>query len=117
MTTIYNRNTEGYYNMYERVADLLEHATHKSDRNFGEQFHKMNARVFWSCESYINAFDPETFVDGVLIISYQTPVAFVDTDNKVFYELRGYSKTTSKQCTCIYNEYFITYDRIIVRIG
>lgn len=48
------------------------------------------------------------------IISYETCTAIADDTNKVFYEIGKWSRTTSRQMTQIYNEYYRDYQRVLI---
>lgn len=50
----------------------------------------------------------------ILFKSYDTVVAIVNNQTKCFIELGKWSRTTSKQVTRFYNEFFGTYRRILI---
>lgn len=69
------------------------------------------------CNAYIGDDLLDIYCDGVrhtirLIKSYNTIVGFADISTATFCEIGKFSRTTSKQCTQIYNTYYRGWDRI-----
>ena len=66
-------------------------------------------RRYKSCQAWIG-----TIGDYSLIKSYKTIVGLVDDENRKFYELGKYSRTTSRQMTRIYNDLYPFCEREFV---
>lgn len=73
---------------------------------------------FRSCNAYL-AHEPITVPDEngeehlILVVkSYNTKVAFYDYTTHCFCEIGKFSRTTSKQCTQIFNTHFVGADRV-----
>ena len=63
---------------------------------------------FNKCNAYVSDILRDQYR---LVKSYHTIVGLVDCENKKFFEIGKYSRTTSKQITQIYNRMFSTFDR------
>lgn len=66
---------------------------------------------FHSCNAYVSEELDDRYI---LIKSYSTIVGIADTETKEFLEIGKYSRTTSKQCTQIYNQRFRNYTRLYI---
>lgn len=81
-----------------------------------ERFNYTQAKIYKYYRFYPEELSNDTpeYIKLIPIISYQTCVAIVDDNEKVFYEVGKYSTTTSKHCTQIYNTYFRDYKRVLI---
>ena len=79
---------------YSRDNDSKNQFNYMGFNQFGEQFHDMNATVHY----------PQ-IGNGVCLVSYNTPAAFIDTinGNRCIYYIKS-SPTTEKQITRFFYE-------------
>ena len=78
-----------------------------------DEFRRMKWQRFRSCQAWIGTITYEGITYG-LVKSYATIVGLIDYEERKFYELGKYSRTTSKQVTQIYNSMYTFCDRELV---
>lgn len=75
------------------------------------KMYKHNYYQFYKCQGWYSELLEDKYI---LFKSYDTVVAIVNNQTKCFIELGKWSRTTSKQVTRFYNEFFGTYRRILI---
>lgn len=77
----------------------------------GAKMYKHKEYQYHACQAWYSELLEEKYV---LFRSYNTFVALVNTETRCFIELGKWSRTTSKQVSRFYNEFYSDYRRILI---